>query len=190
MTAIRRLERSWYLLWATPPGEKVPFEVSKEVTRPLQPLCKTSPYCPDERIPQVRGESVTSTAGLPKISSVVHYIPNPNFAGVTFCPYDFKTKEECYRDINVKAFQQALFTEEERLPVTNYLKALGYEVTDERIGESEIDGTRILKAHGVIYNFHETRFEIGPGSLCLCMIRNPYEGSPEPAPAQPGRCPS
>lgn len=179
MSNVRKLERSYYLLWATPAGEEIPFEVSKEVTRALQPLCDSSPYCPDERIPRVQGESVDSVASQARIASVVQYVPNPNFSGVTDCPYRFTTKEECYRDINISAFKQALFTTEQATQVTNYLAALGYRVSRERIGESEIDGSRILKAHGVIYNFHETRFEIGPGNLSLCMIRNPYETTPE-----------
>ncbi len=181
MSIIRKLERSYYLLWATPAGEQVPFEVSKEVTRPLQPLCETSPYCPDERIPRIQGESVESAKSPPKIASVVQYVPNPNFDGVKDCPYDFRNKEDCYRDINISAFKQALFTEHERTQITNYLTALGYSIGAERIGASDIDGARILKAHGVIYNFHETRFEIGPGHLSLCMIRNPYETSSETA---------
>ncbi len=179
MSDIRKLEPSFYLLWATPASEQVPFEVSKEVTRSLQPLCQTSPYCPEERIARIQGESVETPQNTPRIASVVHYVPNPNFSGVKACPYDFRTKEECYRDINVNAFKQALFSKRECVQVTNYLAALGYTVAVERIGDSQIDGSRILKAHGVIYNFHETRFEVGPGNLSLCMLRNPYETSPE-----------
>lgn len=174
MASIRRLEQSFYLIWARPAGEKIPFEVSKEVTGPLQPACHTSPYCPDERIPRIRGRAQNdpeSPDGV-RIASVVEYERNPTFQGVTHCPYEFTTKDECYRDINVKAMTRALFTAEEVRTVGNFLRALGYEVETEVVPESSIDGTRILKMHGQVYNFHETRFEMGPGQMVLCMIRS------------------
>ncbi|MBI4614460.1 MAG: hypothetical protein HY720_12685 [Planctomycetes bacterium] len=175
--SIRRLEGAYYLIWATPPGESTPFEVSKEVAGPLQPLCASSPFCPDERIPRLRGRS-QGDPGRPnrtRIASVLEYERNPRFQGPSTCPYRFRTKEECYRDINVKAMTQALFSQEEIATVSNFLRALGYQVEAEKIPESQIDGTRILKMHGQIYNFHETRFEPGPRRMVLCMIRSSVE---------------
>ena len=107
-----------------------------------------------------------------KIASVLEWEKNPKFGGVVGCPYEFRNKDECYRDINVKAMTRALFSAAEIKKVTNFLGALGYGVEVEAIPEAEIDGTRILKMHGQIFNFHETRFEVGPGPMVLCMIRS------------------
>ena len=86
--------------------------------------------------------------GGPHIASVIEYERNPHFKGVTDCPYRFRSKEECYRDINVKAMTQALFTQHEMGTVTNFLTALDYRIEVERIPSTEIDGSRILKMHG------------------------------------------
>ena len=168
------LESCRYLLRATPTGEEVPFEVSKEVSGNIQPLCSTTPYCPDERIPRLHGKRQTEPGG-DRIQTVLQYDPNPYCDGVTDCPYHFLTKEECYRDINIQAMKQALFTPLEMVRIRNFLESIGFEVEAERIPETEIDGTRILDVHGPIYNFHETRFEIGPGNVNLFMIRNPLK---------------
>lgn len=178
---IHQLDPCLYLLWAVPRGEEVPFEVSKEVVGPLQPACATSPYCPDERIPRITRHRRSGFVpdGEHAYQTTIEYERNPNFKGVTECPYDFRSKEECYRDINVKAISRALFTKGEAERVTNYLRALDYQVEWESIPRAQIDGGRILHAHGRIYNFHETRFEVGPEGVTLCMIRNPYEKAPE-----------
>ncbi|MDP7036087.1 MAG: hypothetical protein QF752_16520 [Planctomycetota bacterium] len=172
--AILSMQPSLYLLRATPIGEQVPFEVSKEVSGNIQPLCSTTPYCPDERIPRLHGKRQIE-GGEDRIQTVLQYEPNPNWEGVTNCPYHFQTKEECYRDINIQAMKQALFTPEEMIQMRNFLESIDFEVEIECILESEIDGTRILDVHGPIYNFHETRFEIGPGNVHLFMIRNPLK---------------
>ena len=172
--SLLRIDPHLVLLWATPEGESVPFEVSKEVSQPLQPRCATSPYCPDERSPRIRGE--LSASG--EIASVVHYVPNPNFAGVTDCPYHFTNKEQCYRDLSQSLMRLALFSPQQATWIGNYLDSIGYEVERERIVEEDIREGRTLMAHGMTYNFHEVRYELGPGGVNLLMIRNPYDPHP------------
>lgn len=172
---VLRLEPFYYLLWATPRGEDVPFEVSREVTQVLQPRCATSPYCPDEMIPRIRGER-TGLDG--EVQTVARYVHNPHFRGVTDCPYAFVSKEECRRDQERALTRFALFDKLHRERIANFLEALGYHVDAERIGESDIECGRVLQAHGATYNFHEIRFEHGPGNLPLVMIRNPYDPDP------------
>lgn len=51
-----RLERRLFLLWATPPGDTVAFEVSKVIGHPLQERCSTAPLCPSEVARAARAE--------------------------------------------------------------------------------------------------------------------------------------
>lgn len=170
MGVILSLEPARFLLWATPEGDRVPFEVSKEVTGPLQPRCATSPYCPGERVARISGDPSTS-----RIRSVVQYEPNPRFAGVHDCPYRFTTKEQCYEDLGRAMLTKALFDTKERVWVANFLASLGYTTSAEAIPSEDIRRGRMLQAHGTTYNFHEIRFEIGPANLGLVLIRNPHD---------------
>jgi hypothetical protein len=52
---------------------------------------------------------------------------------------------------------------------------MGYKVWVERVKGADLDGDRILLAHGPIFHFHELRVENGPGGFVLYLIRNPRE---------------
>jgi hypothetical protein len=176
---MKRIEQDFYILWTVPPGEDVPFEVSREVATPLMPLCQTSPFCPKERTPRLTGQPTPD--GGERRASVVTYEPNPDFEfDPADCPYQFVDKEDCYRAINKKALREGCIPEAELARIANFLKAMGYRVQAERVSASDLEGERILMAHGPIYNFHELRCENGPGGLVLYLIRNPREDARPP----------
>jgi hypothetical protein len=108
--------------------------------------------------------------------SIVTYEMNPDFAyDPSACPYGFPDKETCYQNINRKALREGCIPESQLKRIGNFLKALGYRVFAERVSRRDLNGERILMAHGPIYNFHELRCENGPGGLVLYLIRNPHE---------------
>ncbi len=176
---MKKVVAARYLLWAVPPGEKVSFEVSREVQTPILPECPTSPFCPQERIRRLSGQPDPQRKGLR--ASVVSFEMNPDFVfRPADCPLAFPSKEACYRSINRKAIQEGTFPEALVKPVANFLKALGYKVFSERVSRLDLEGDRILMAHGPIFHFHDLRCEHGPGGIVLYMIRNPREDERPP----------
>jgi len=167
-------ESAYFLLWVLPQGESVAFEVSREVSVPLQPRCETSPFCPGERIPRLTGKPDPENAL--RRASVVTFEFNPNFKfEPSEWPYAFPDKDDCYKAINRRALREGCIPQNEVQRIGNFLKALGYRVWTERLSRHDLDGERILMAHGPIYNFHELRCENGPAGLVLYLIRNPQE---------------
>ena len=158
MSRISQLRTGLYILWARGKGDRVPFEVSREVTNSLQPRCPTSPLCPGEE----------GTGQPPAMVSPPHD-----------CPYGFKDKLDCIKDNNTRAFKAGCFDGSTALTTANFLRLMGYEVAEEQVPDCANDGQRILQAHGKIYNFHEVRFELGPQGLPLVLIRNPVQGARE-----------
>lgn len=167
------LDDALYVLWAAPAGEEVPFEVSREVPLPLLPDCPTSPFCEDERLRRLRPKNDSGGTG-PRAE--VSLEMNPDFVfDPERCPYRFSDKDACYRNINRAALDAGCFPGRTVLGAANFLKALGYRVCLEKVNEQDLEGDRILVAHGPIYNFHELRCEHGPGGMVLYLIRNPAE---------------
>jgi hypothetical protein len=170
---MKKLGTDYYVLWAVPQGETVAFEVSREVSTPLQADCETSPFCPGERYPRLSGQDQEEGSHR---ASVITYEFNIDFHyDPDICPYGFADKEECYKSINRKALREGCIPEDLLKRTANFLKALGYRVFAERVKPRDLDGDRILMAHGPIYNFHDLRCENGPGGLVLYLIRNPQE---------------
>ena len=93
-----RLLENCFVLWAIPAGEKIPFEVSREVDTPVQPKCKSSPFCPGERTMRVVGRS-DSPRGRKSSQPTWEYDERFRFSRGD-CPYSYKSKDECYREIN------------------------------------------------------------------------------------------
>ena len=153
--AILSLARARLLLWATPRGQKLAYEVSKAVNTPLQAKCKTAPLCP--------GESPQD--GLPGWIQ-------PNGAPVGACPYHYETRGECISDRNVEALVAALFLPAEARLVSNYLNALGYNVREEEFPPESLDGARILNAHARISSSHEVRVMGAPGVGEIVLVRD------------------
>jgi len=153
------LSRSRILLWATPRGEQVPYEVSKAVSAPLQARCKTAPLCPAEE-----GQN-----GLPG------WI-RPDDPPIGPCPYEYATRGACICDRNVEALAAALFTPAEARLLGNYLNALGYVVREEAVPPEALDGTRILNAHAKIGDSHDVRVVSAPGVGELVLVRDLHAG--------------
>jgi len=149
------LARARKLIWATPRGERIPYEVSKAVNAPLQARCKTAPLCP--------GESPQD--GLPGWIQ-------PNGAPVGPCPYDYETRGQCISDRNIEALVAALFLPAEARLVSNYLSALGYNVREEEVPPESLDGARILNAHGRIGGSHEVRVMGAPHVGEIVLVRD------------------
>jgi|GEM_PF-1971901 len=143
------------LLWASPRGETLAYEVSKAVNAPLQARCKTAPLCP--------GESPQD--GLPGWIQ-------PNGAPVGPCPYDYDTRGQCISDRNIEALLAALFLPSEARLVANYLNALGYNVREEEFPPESLDGARILNAHARIGSSHEVRVMGAPGVGEIVLVRD------------------
>jgi hypothetical protein len=167
---MKLLDAEPYVLWAWLPGEKVPFEVSREVSA-LHPRCPHSPYCPGERLFRIVG--MPSGPGGRKLST-----PTPDFDpefvfDPSVCPYRYASKEECFRSINHAALKAGCIPQRELARTAGFLKSLGYRVKAERVDAHEFEGTRILLAHRPIYNFHELRVEHCIGGQILYLIRNP-----------------
>lgn len=131
---ILRLDPSLYLIWAARAPFRDVYEVSRDIRAPLQPLCATSPWCPDELL-----EAPSDPLEEPAL--------NPAFEGPVDCPYGFTSKNACYRDINILALRAGLFSRRDVHLVGNFLTALGYRVQTERVEQERLDGTRILLAH-------------------------------------------
>jgi hypothetical protein len=159
-----KLERRFYLLWAIPSGGKEAFEVSRAVNVDLQPECPSSPLCPEE----VGISPDEARKVRPQAPGGKDYVSKN-------CPYHYATKQECYKARNIQALREGLWKEKEVGLIGNFLEALGYKVEEEEIPESKIDGSRILMAHGHIYNFHDVRFITGPGNVEIILVRNPYQ---------------
>ncbi len=149
------LARARRLIWATPRGEQISYEVSKAVNAPLQARCKTAPLCP--------GESPQD--GLPGWIQ-------PNGAPVGPCPYDYATRGQCISDRNIEALVAALFLPAEARLVSNYLSALGYNVREEEFPPECLDGTRILNAHARIGSSHEVRVMGAPNVGEIVLVRD------------------
>lgn len=149
------LARARLLIWATPRGEKLSYEVSKAVNAPLQVKCKSAPLCP--------GESPQD--GLPGWIQ-------PNGAPVGPCPYDYETRGQCISDRNIEALLAALFLPQEARLVSNYLSALGYNVREEEFPPESLDGARILNAHARIGASHEVRVMGAPGVGEIVLVRD------------------
>jgi hypothetical protein len=164
----------FYVLWALPQGEDVPFEVSREVATPLLPRCEHSPYCPGERTLRLVGERDPARSN--RSTSKIHYDMDPDFVfDGSACPYEFGSKDDCFRAINRKALREGCVPGDQLSRVANFLKALGYQVSGEKVPETDLEGDRILLAHGPIFHFHELRVENGPAGMVLYLIRNPRE---------------
>lgn len=174
----RRRQGDYYLLWALPRGEKVPFEVSREVPVLIEDRCPTSPYCPGERMPRIL-PARRRAAGPWTYAEDPHFRMDPER-----CPMGFRSKEECYRAINVLAFRKGLLPRREVFAVAAFLRSVGYRLHAETFDEEEVTGERILLAHGPLFHFHELRTEMGPGGVRLYLVRNPYENQ-RPAGARP-----
>ena len=153
--SILSLARARLLLWATPRGQKLAYEVSKAVNAPLQVKCKTAPLCP--------GESPQD--GLPGWIQ-------PNGAPVGACPYHYETRGECISDRNIEALVAALFLPAEARLVSNYMNALGYNVREEEFPPESLDGARILNAHARISSSHEVRVMGAPGVGEIVLVRD------------------
>ena len=98
------------------------------------------------------------------------------------CPLGFRSKAECYRSINIIAFKKGCVEKPDLYRTASFFHALGYTVHVESFEEEDVDGNRILMAHGPIYNFHELRTELGPNGLRYYLVRNPFESDmPEEA---------
>jgi hypothetical protein len=152
------LERTRFLIWATPRGDRLAYEVSKAVDGPLQARCATAPLCP--------GEDLERTGAVPG------WI-DPQAAPIGECPYQFETRGECIRSRNVQALEAALFHSREANLVANYLSALGYTVKLEEIPQNRVlDGTRILHAHSKIGDTHDVRVLAAPGGGELVLVRD------------------
>jgi len=173
---VRRPRGDYFLLWATPAGEQVPFAVSREVAVILEDRCPTSPYCPGERMPKIESDR---TQGGPLWS----YVEDETFRMEDgACPLGFASKAECYRSINVIAFKKGCIERPDLYKTASFFHALGYAVHVESFDGDDVDGNRILLAHGPIYNFHELRTELGPLGIRYYLVRNPFESDmPEDA---------
>jgi hypothetical protein len=166
---VQRLMGPYCLLWATPEGEDVPFEVSREVPVLFEDKCPTSPFCPGEQIPRIEKDR---KPGGPAWT----YVEDGSFRlEPDRCPMGFQSKPECYRNINIIAFKRGTVPRDRLMETTAFLRAIGYTLYIESFAEEEIDGSRILIAHGPLFNFHELRVEIGPGGQRFYLVRNPYE---------------
>jgi hypothetical protein len=154
---VLQLDHTRVLLWATPRGDAVPYEVSKAVDGPLQSKCQSAPICPEES--SSRGSRPADLGGW----------IDPGAAPTGTCPYTFETRGECIRARNVEALEAALFHRPEAGLIANYLRALGYAVRLEEIPRLRIgDGTRILNAHSKIRDTHDVRVLSAPcGELVL-----------------------
>ncbi len=150
---VLRLDPTWYLVWAERHRADKIYEVSREIRGPLQAKCKTSPYCPDELLPDQDGLAEDQLR------------INPDFIRPIDCPYGFGDKDSCYRDINTRALRAGLFGRKEVVLVGNFLIALGYRVHTEPVRESAIDGRRILLAH--LGDERDSWGEFGPKGVTL-----------------------
>jgi hypothetical protein len=148
------ISRARILVWATPRGDRVAYEVSKAVNAPLQALCKTAPLCPGE----------TPGDGLPGWIQ-------PNGVPLGACPYEYETRGACISDRNIEALVAALFSPTESRLLGNYLNAMGYIVREEEFPPESLDGTRILNAHARIGNSHEVRVMGAPGVGEIVLVR-------------------
>jgi hypothetical protein len=174
---MKLLGDSFYVLWAAPAGEKVPFEVSREVPGVIHPRCPNSPYCPGERMFRVMGRPPRD--GGSRISTAAPDF-DPDFVfDPAVCPYRYASKDECFRAINRTALRAACIPERDLRRIAGFLQSLRYAVKAERLSDADLDGGRILMAHGPIYNFHDLRVEHAIGGQDLYLIRNPsLDGSP------------
>ncbi len=171
---IRRRKGRYFVLWALPRGETVPYEVSREVPVIIEDRCPTSPYCPGERIPRIEGNRNGRGRGW-------GYVEDRTFAmDPETCPFGFRSKPECYRHINRIAFAKGSTPAESLAETARFLDSIGYDVYAESFGEDDLSGERILIAHGPLYNFHEFKVELGPRGRKLFLVRNPYENQMPP----------
>jgi hypothetical protein len=154
------LARARILLWATPRGDKVAFEVSKAVTAALQARCKSAPLCPGE------SPETTNPGWL-----------DPQTAPLGACPYAYETRGECICDRNAEALGAALFGPGDARLVRNYLHALGYSVREEEIPPLDLSGMRILHAHSKIGDSHDVRVMGVPGVGELVLVRDLAAGT-------------
>lgn len=163
---VLRLTQARVLLWArrpqvererSAPRSDSAFEVSKVVTRPLQPACSSAPRCPDEegRSPFARQRASWIDPSEPPHGS---------------CPYAFAVRGECLRHRNQLALEAALFLPAEARRVRRLLEALGYQVEEEELEPSRAE-TRILKAHGCVGAHHEARLLQSPGVGSVVLVR-------------------
>jgi hypothetical protein len=155
---ILRLAQARVLLWARERSTLAPFEVSKIVGHPLQPLCGSSPHCPGETLE-------TSVFDKPPLAGWVDPTQPPPGA----CPYDFGLRGECLQHRNQLALEAALFGPSEIKLTRRLLEALGYEVTEEGIDSHERG--KILGAHGFLGPSHEVRLHQSPSAGPIVLVR-------------------
>jgi hypothetical protein len=167
---IQFVQPEYFVLWVTPKGEKVPFEVSREVAGTVHPRCPNSPFCPGERIYRIEG---MPAGGARRVSTATPDF-DPEFEyHPARCPYRYRSKEECFQAINRQAIRSGCIPEPELERTAGFFKSLGYRVKAERVPTGDLEGARILLAHRPIYNFHELRVEHCIGGQILYLIRNP-----------------
>lgn len=155
---ILRLAQARVLLWAQERPTLPPFEVSKIVGHPLQPLCGSAPHCPEE-----------------SFAKVVFRQASPGWVDPTepspaTCPYDFALRGECLRHRNQLALETALFTPSEVALTRRLLEALGYAVTEDSV--DSLQGGKILGAHGFIGPSHEVRLLQSPSAGPIVLVRH------------------
>jgi hypothetical protein len=158
------------LLWATPRGEKIAFEVSRAVEGPLQGKCGSAPVCPGEQ-------------GL-KSGDVAGWI-DPTSPPIGECPYAFGSRGECIRARNAEALEAALFSPVAARLVANYLRALSFDVQVEEVPPGRVaEGTWILHAHSKIGETHDVRVLGSPGGGELVLVRDLGKADRRLAPGQ------
>ncbi len=155
---ILRLSQARVLLWARERDPLSPFEVSKIVAQPLQPMCRSAPHCPGE----------LQEATLFTKPALVGWV-DPTQPPPSTCPYEFGLRGECLQHRNQLALEAALFSPSEVTLTRRLLEALGYEVTEEGVDSHERG--KILGAHGFIGPSHEVRLLQSPSAGPIVLVR-------------------
>ena len=152
---ILQLARARVRLWAGRRAE-APFEVTKVVGQPLQPLCSTAPRCPSPD-----DEHFSFRASFSWI--------DPLEAPAHECPYRFESRGDCLSHRNQLALEAALFDPHELDLTRRLLEAVGFEVHEEPV--DPVAETTILLAHGHLGPAYEVRLMHSPVAGPIVLVR-------------------
>lgn len=152
---ILQLAQARVRLWAGRPGES-PFEVTKVVGHPLQPLCAAAPRCPTPE-----GERFSFRPAFSWI--------DPLEAPSVECPYRFELRGDCLTHRNQLALEAALFDPHELDLTRRLLEAVGFEVHEDPV-DPVADNT-ILLAHGHLGPSYEVRLMHSPVAGPIVLVR-------------------
>lgn len=150
------MARARVLLWAQRQGQP-PFEVSKIVAHPLQPLCATAPRCAGE----LAGEACFQQDAPLWVDPA-----EPPFGS---CPYAFARRGDCLSHRNQLALEGALFAPGEVALTRRLLEALGYRVTEESV--DPVRDKKILSAHSHLGPSKEIALLHSPAAGPIVLVR-------------------